>query len=325
VAKVSTDKGGEFSKLNENAGIAHATKAVSDPNGIAVLDRAMQTLKKDISSDLVDGEHKYWDDALEPVTDAYNNRPHSTTIVPPSEVENNGHAQFKLLQKNASNFAVNRSQTLARTAQVKEAGAFRAYEPNSRSFNPQWGKAFNVKSVKGDQVTNTSGKSFPLKQVQAVPRGSTEAIGKLTDNTLSRKARFQERANDVVDMLAGRGSQMSLVEFERAIRANAAEGLIKVLRKANMTIRGFIRLYPELFTMRSGVVKLKTQPAEPAAEPAAEAEPEPAAEPVRRRRLTLVGGGDPAAEARVEEALRRQRASARLQGMNYVYGTGPRI
>jgi hypothetical protein len=140
--KVTTDKGGEFSRLNEKAGVVHVTKAPSDPNGIAVLDRATQTVKKDISADLIDGEYQYWDDALEPVVDAYNGRPHGTTTVAPSEVENNGHAHFRLLQKNASNFAVNRSQTIARTAQVKEAGAFRAYEPNSRSFNPQWGKAF---------------------------------------------------------------------------------------------------------------------------------------------------------------------------------------
>jgi hypothetical protein len=283
----------------------------------------MQTVKKDISADLIDGDYQHWDDALPPVVDAYNDRPHGTTTVPPSQVENNGHAQFRLLQKNASNFAVNRSQTLARTAQVKEAGAFRAYEPNSRSFNPQWGKAFNLKSVKGDQVTNTSGKSFPLKQIQAVPRGSTEAVGKLTDNTLSRKARFQERANDVVDMLAGRGSAMPLADFDKAVRAGDAEGLIKVLRKNNITIRGFLRLYPELFTVRSGIVKLKTQPAQPEPEPTEPelAEPEPA---VRRKRLTLVGTGDPETEARVEEALRRQRASARLQGISEVYGSGPR-
>jgi uncharacterized protein YgbK (DUF1537 family) len=179
-----------------------------------------------------------------------------------------------------------------------------------------------LKSVKGDQVTNTSGKSFPLKQIQAVPRGSTEAVGKLTDNTLSRKARYQERANDVVDMLAGRGSQMSLVDFEKAIRAGEAEGLIKVLRKNNITIRGFLRLYPELFTVRSGIVKLKTRPAPEPAEPAPEEPAEPA--PVRRKRLTLVGTGDPETEARVEEALRRQRASARLQGIGEVYGSGPR-
>jgi hypothetical protein len=77
-AKVSTDRGGEFAKLGEaDPGIVHVTKSPSDPNGIAVLDRAMQTIKVDISADLADGDHEYWDDALDPVVESYNNRPHS--------------------------------------------------------------------------------------------------------------------------------------------------------------------------------------------------------------------------------------------------------
>ncbi len=277
-AKVTTDKGGEFVRLGQaDPGIVHVTKLPSDPNGIAVLDRAMQTIKKDISADLADGDHKYWDDALDPVVESYNDRPHSHTVVAPSQVENSKTAEFRLLQKNSAGFVINRSQTNARTAQLKEAGAFRAYEPTPRSFDPRWGKAFNLKSVKNDVVTNTSGKEFALKQVQAVPRGSTEPIGKLTDPTLSRKARYQERANDVVETLANRGSQMTLVEFEKAIRGGDAENLIKLLRRNNITIRGFLKIFPELFIVRNGTVKLRTQAA---AEPEQAApEPEPAAPP----------------------------------------------
>ena len=110
-----------------------------------------------------------------------------------------------------------------------------------------------------------------------------------------------------------------------------------------------MKIYPELFVVRNGIVKLKAQAAapEPAApEPAA---PEPPA-PARRRRITLVGGDDPIVEQRVadalrrqggrqrltliggedpvvqrtiEEGLRRQRASARIQGIRGVYGDRP--
>ena len=86
----------------------------------------MQTIKVDISADLADGDHEYWDDAVDPVVESYNNRPHSFTIVPPSEVENSKTAEFRLLQKNIAGFVINRSQTNARTAQLKEAGMFRA-------------------------------------------------------------------------------------------------------------------------------------------------------------------------------------------------------
>ena len=98
----------------------------------------------------------------------------------------------------------------------------------------------------------------------------------MTDATIPKKARYQERANDVVDMLAGSGSQMTLVAFESGIRGGDAENLIKLLRRNSITIRGFLRIYPELFVVRNGVVKLKTQAAESAPEPAP---PPPAAPP----------------------------------------------
>jgi hypothetical protein len=303
-------------------------KQPNDKNAIAVVDRGIQTIKKDIAADIAD-EGGRWDQKIEDVTNSYNDRPHSQTIVPPGEVAENEVAQFKLLQKNAANFVVNRSQTIAKQSQIKEAGAFRVSEPNARSFNPQWSdKAFNLKSVKGDQVTNTSNKSFLLKHTQAVPKGSTAPIGRLTDSSIPRKSRYQERANDVVEMLAGRGSQMTLAAFESAIRGGDAENLIKLLRKNNMTIRSFLRIYPELFVVRNGVVKLKTQAPEPAA-PAAPEPPEAPQQP--RRRITLVGGDDPEVQTRFAEALRlqeradeedlrRQRANVRVAGIRGVYG-----
>ena len=331
--KVTTDKGKEFTNLDDVPGVVHVAKEPNDKNAIAVVDRTIQTIKKDISADIAD-EGGRWDEKVDGVTTAFNSRPHAQTIVSPNEVATNEVAQFKLLQKNAANFVVNRSQTIAKQTQLREAGAFRVSEPNARSFNPQWSdKAFNLKSVKGDQVTNTSNKSFLLKHTQAVPRGSTEPVGRLTDATIPRKSRYQERANDVVDMLAGRGSQMALPEFERAIRGGDAENVIKLLRKNNITSRGFLRIYPELFAVRNGIVKLKTQPLAPAAAP----EPEPAAAPEppapARRRITLVGGEDGSrrlAEAQrlqgrleEEEEARRRRTSARVRGIQGVYGERP--
>ncbi len=124
---------------------------------------------------------------------------------------------------------------------------------------------------------------------------------------------------------------MTLVAFESAIRRGEAENLIKVLRKNNITIRGFLRLYPESFVVRGGSVKLKTvspDPEPPVPEPPAPV-PEPPV-PAPRRRLTLVGGEDPAVERRVAEAqrlggrldeedARRARARARVVGIQQAY------
>ena len=152
-------------------------------------------------------------------------------------------------------------------------------------------------------------------------------MGRLTDATIPRKTRYQERANDVIDFLAERGGDMTLVSFESSIRRGEAEGLIKILRKNNITIRGFLRLYPESFLVRSGFVKLKTVNPEQA--PAAPTPPSPPAPPARRR-LTLVGADAPAVERRVAEAqrlggrmdeedARRRRARARVVGIQQAY------
>ncbi len=330
--KVTTDQGKEFSSLDDvMPRVIHVAKDPKDKNAIAVIDRGIQTIKKDIAADIAD-EGGRWDQKVDGVTKAYNNRPHSHTIVPPSDVKDNDVATFKLMQKNANAFMTNHAQTQSKTTALREAGAFRAYEPNARSFNPQYtDSVFNIKSVKGDKVTNASGKTFLLKNTQAVPQGSRKPLGRLTDATIPRKTRYQERANDVIDFLAERGGEMTLVSFESSIRRGEAEGLIKILRKNNITIRGFLRLYPESFVVRSGFVKLKTvnpgqAPEAPEAPEAAEAAPAPAP----RRRLTLVGGDDPATERRVAEAqrlqgrlteedLRRQRARARVVGIQQAY------
>ena len=49
---VSTDLGGEFSNLDSNlpSEAVHRTKEPEDRNALAVVDRSMQTIKKDLSS-----------------------------------------------------------------------------------------------------------------------------------------------------------------------------------------------------------------------------------------------------------------------------------
>ncbi|CAE8640671.1 unnamed protein product [Polarella glacialis] len=116
-------------------GLVHVAKQPNDKNAIAVIDRCIQTLKKDISADIAD-EGGHWDQKIEAVTKSYNDRPHSQTIVPPNDMTDSRFAQFKLLQKSAANFVVNRSQTIAKQSQLREAGAFKVSEPSPRSFNP---------------------------------------------------------------------------------------------------------------------------------------------------------------------------------------------
>ena len=59
-----------------------------------------------------------------------------------------------------------------------------------------------------------------------------------------------------------------MTDLERQIRRGLL-GLLKVFRRNNITIRGFLRLYPERFQTRSGYVSVKDS-VEPAPIPAPE-------------------------------------------------------
>ena len=59
---------------------------------------------------------------------------------------------------------------------------------------------------------------------------------------------------------------MLVTDLEREIRRGLL-GLLKVFRRNNITIREFLKLYPELFTTRNGYVTLKTAPTSTPAEP----------------------------------------------------------
>ena len=76
------------------------TKDPSSKNSIAVIDRTILTVKKDIAADIAD-EGGYWNEKLDGATKAFNARPNSYSIVPPDDVLDNKVADFKILQKNA--------------------------------------------------------------------------------------------------------------------------------------------------------------------------------------------------------------------------------
>ena len=85
---VTTDLGNEFATLDrelpENA--VHRTKRPEDRNAIAVVDRGIQTLKKDLAT-RVARKGGQWSDHFERADGAYNARPHETVHGAPEDVE----------------------------------------------------------------------------------------------------------------------------------------------------------------------------------------------------------------------------------------------
>ena len=85
---VTTDLGNEFATLDrelpENA--VHRTKRPEDRNAIAVVDRGIQTLKKDLAT-RVARKGGQWSDHFQQTASAYNARPHETVHGAPENVE----------------------------------------------------------------------------------------------------------------------------------------------------------------------------------------------------------------------------------------------
>ena len=90
-------------------------------NDISVLDRAMQTLKRDMAADVADGDATNWVQALSGAVEAHNSRPHAAVYGPPEKVEENGVQDFRILQDNARKFKFNRNAHM-RTKKQTTAG-----------------------------------------------------------------------------------------------------------------------------------------------------------------------------------------------------------
>ena len=176
---VTTDLGNEFATLDrelpENA--AHRTKRPEDRN--AMVDRGIQTLKKDLAT-RVARKGGQWSDHFERAAGAYNARPHETVHGAPEDVERQPATEFRVLQDNADKFQRNKDLTERRVKAAEDAGAFRAPTNAARSFNPRYGDVQRLGAVDSMTVRSTEGRETLLKLALPAPQGSGNAAGRLT-------------------------------------------------------------------------------------------------------------------------------------------------
>ena len=178
---VTTDLGNEFQGLEAAlpGGAVHRQKDPSDRNATAVVDRAIQTLKKDLAG-MVARRGGGWGEHVDEAAEAYNARPHQAVTVAPEDVETMPTATFRVYQDNATKFQHNKKLTEGRKRRLEEAGAFRAPTNARRSFEPQYGPAREIASIDSMVVRATDGTETLLKHALPVPRGSAEPKAKLT-------------------------------------------------------------------------------------------------------------------------------------------------
>ena len=86
--------------------------------------------------------------------------------------------------------------------------------------------------------------------------GSRDSAGRLTEKSIPRKLRLQERAAEMEEHIREGGGSMLVSLLERQIRRGLL-GLLKVFLRNDITIKGFLKLYSERFTVRSGSATVK--------------------------------------------------------------------
>ena len=120
---VTTDLGNEFQGLEQALPDAavHRQKRPEDRNATAVIDRAIQTLKKDLAGRAA-REGGGWAKNVEQVTSAYNKRPHEAVHAAPEDVEKQPATTFRVYQDNAQKFKHNDALTRSRQRRLQEGG-----------------------------------------------------------------------------------------------------------------------------------------------------------------------------------------------------------
>ena len=182
---LTTDAGGEFAGADSVKGIIHRVTGEGDRNAIAVVDRSMQTLKKDIAGEVA-VKGGTWADHLAHATKAFDTRYQPAVHGPPAKlVDNpaNSIQNFLVLQDNAEKFAHNDRLTRRRKGDLERLGGFRDPISNGqRSFKPSYGPVHEVDAVLPGalKVRATDGNESLLKLVKAVPKSSAEPVASMT-------------------------------------------------------------------------------------------------------------------------------------------------
>ena len=325
---VTSDKGREFSALEQAIPEQAVHRMKQGKNDIAVIDRAMQSVKKDMAGDVANGDASNWVEALPGAVEAHNSRPHSAVFGPPESVEKNGVQDFKVLQDNARKFSFNRNAQQRKRKAVQEAGSFRAPTRNTRSFEPQYGDVQVLGSRRRDDppdlVRNQGRGEFLLKEILPVQRGSVNAAGRLTDPAFARQNRLQPDADNLEAHLIESGGSMRVAELEKQIRQNVVlPSLKRTLTKARMTLRSFLRVYPEMFRLAWGIVSVINTPPAAAPQP-----PETAPETAEERRARMDRQFEASQRLREEqdrarEQRQKERQQQRLGGVRAAFGVRP--
>jgi hypothetical protein len=197
--ELSVDLGREwagpaFKELMQRKGIVVRTKDPQQVNSIAVVDRAMQSVKAILKN--IQGDHG-WAKSLKRAASLYNDREHSALSgESPDGVADNKVLQYKLEAENGTSVKHNNTRWRQRAGKLKDLGGFRTVLDRStwnRIDAPRFdGKVHKVDALVGSHVVDSDGKSYPVRQVLAVPASSEDVKvpDELIPGSAKRKAQL---------------------------------------------------------------------------------------------------------------------------------------
>ena len=197
-AVLTTDAGAEFKGMDRVLPASGVHREKQGVNDIAVVDRTMQTLKRDLEA-RAQTKGTGWKQNLEKVTSDFNRRPLQGLHGSPNSADKEGPQQFMILQDQASNFQHNRHLTMSRKKAIEQAGGYREPIDNGgRSFKPNYGPVHQFKRfLPGGNVVDKRGYEALLKEVRPVSGSSAEPLGHITFNRKKEEAvrrKLSERA-----------------------------------------------------------------------------------------------------------------------------------
>ena len=266
-ALIRTDKGKEFASLDNERDI-HQTRDVRDTNGLAIVDRGIQSIKRDLAQEVGKKKGTRWADVAEKVVQDHNEQPQQAVFGSPDSVEKNPIQQFKVLQQNADHYATNAKSTERMTAAIEKAGYFREPIDNGgRSFKPKYGPAQKVEMVNSDYVhakgylkalEKGKGDEYSTLLKQAIPATPGQFQEKLTlDNDIvqkqTAKAALKPQATTLENLLLKEGSVAADDLFRKV------PGLRRKVRKyRNLTNTNWLeKAFKDTFEIQDGRVRLK--------------------------------------------------------------------
>jgi hypothetical protein len=137
----------------------HQNKDVRDRNGLAIVDKGMQTIKRSLAAETGKTRKGNWAAVAKKTVQDYNHTPNPAVHGPPDSIEHNPVQEFSVEQDNADKFAHNNKNAKRMKAAVEASatednmGMVRAPINNGgRSFKPTYGQARPVENMDSEYV-----------------------------------------------------------------------------------------------------------------------------------------------------------------------------